>query len=78
VRAQSLPGGFAFSVMHSSYAFLILAPVIANGYSGCVQSYSSSQRLNPRRGTPPPNSRAFQISPLRTSSREAGFRYSGP
>jgi hypothetical protein len=58
---------------HISYAYLRLVISMAAAYFRDVQFHSSSQKLNAKRGTPPP-SRALQISPLRTPPpSEAGF-----
>jgi len=63
---------------HISYAYLHLVISMAAAYFRDVQFHSSSQKLNSKRGTPPP-SRAFQISPLRTPPpSEAGFLVFSP
>jgi hypothetical protein len=51
--------------MHNCIAVSPLVSAKPSTYFGLVQFHSSSQKLNPKRGTPPP-SRAFQISPLHT------------
>ncbi len=62
-----------FQSAHISYAYLFLVIIVPAAYFRVVQFHSSSQKLNSKRGTPPP-SRAFQISPLRTPPpSEAGF-----
>ncbi|MBO1040686.1 hypothetical protein [Brucella pituitosa] len=62
-----------FQSAHISYAYLFLVIIAPAAYFRVVQFHSSSQKLNSKRGTPPP-SRAFQISPLRTPPpSEAGF-----
>ena len=64
---RPLPGGFYF-FLHICYANSPLATREWAAYLRLVRFYSSSQKPDPKRGTPPPN-RAFQIGPLRSSSQ---------
>lgn len=62
-----------FQSTHISYAYLFLVIIVPAAYFQVVQFHSSSQKLNAKRGTPPP-SRALQISPLHTPPPSAaGF-----